>query len=63
MASSQCVYTADTTLDNTYGESLQISGTISVANSSNSITGFGTRFNTELRIVTQLHLLQTQVLQ
>ena len=50
MASSQCTYTADTTLDNTYGESLQISGTISVANSNNSITGFGTRFTTELRI-------------
>ena len=43
-------FTADTLIDSTYGESLQITGTISVANSSNAITGFGTKFNTELRV-------------
>jgi len=43
-------YTADTKLDSTYGESLQITGTISIANSSNTVTGFGTKFNTELRV-------------
>ena len=43
-------YTADVTRSSTNGESLQISGTISVANSSASVTGFGTRFNDELRI-------------
>ena len=44
------VFTADTLIDSTYGESLQITGTLSVANSSNAITGFGTKFNTELRV-------------
>ena len=43
-------YTADTVLDSTSGESLQISGTISIANSGTTVTGFGTKFNTELRI-------------
>ena len=43
-------YTADTILDSTNGESLQISGTISIANSGTTVTGFGTKFNTELKI-------------
>jgi hypothetical protein len=43
-------YTSDVARSATYGESLQISGTISVANSGTSVTGFGTLFNTELKI-------------
>ena len=43
-------YTADTILDSTNGESLQITGTLSVANSGSVVTGFGTKFNTELRL-------------
>jgi len=43
-------YTADTILDATNGESLEITGTVSIANSSNLVTGFGTKFNRELRI-------------
>ena len=43
-------YTADVSRSSTYGESLQISGTISVANSGTAVTGFGTLFNTELKV-------------
>tara|TARA_B100000497_G_scaffold114780_1_gene137681 strand:+ start:13999 stop:20073 length:6075 start_codon:yes stop_codon:yes gene_type:complete len=43
-------YTADTILDSTNGESLQITGTLSVENSGSVVTGFGTKFNTELRL-------------
>ena len=41
-------YTADTSLDATNGENSQLSGSITVA--SNVLTGFGTRFNDELKI-------------
>jgi hypothetical protein len=44
-------YTADTALDSTNGENLLINGTISVsASGADSVTGFGTRFNDELRV-------------
>src|SRR6056300_762741 len=43
-------YTADTATDVTYGESFQLFGSISVANSGTTVTGFGTLFNTELKI-------------
>ena len=43
-------YTADVSRGATYGESLQITGNVSVANSNASVTGFGTLFNTELKI-------------
>ena len=43
-------YTSDVVRSAANGESLQISGTISVANSNASVTGFGTRFNDELRV-------------
>jgi len=43
-------FTADTILDSTYGESLTITGTLSIANSGTTATGFNTKFNTELRI-------------
>ena len=43
-------YTADVSRSATYGESLQITGSISVANSNASVTGFGTLFNTELKV-------------
>jgi hypothetical protein len=43
-------YTADTATDTTYGESFQLFGSISVANSGTTVTGFGTLFNTELKI-------------
>ena len=41
-------YTSDTSLDATNGENSQLSGSITVA--SNVLTGFGTRFNDELKI-------------
>jgi len=43
-------YTADVSRSATYGESLQITGNITVASSNASVTGFGTLFNTELKI-------------
>ena len=43
-------YTADTATDTTYGESFQLFGSISVANSGTTVSGFGTLFNTELKI-------------
>jgi hypothetical protein len=42
-------YTADAALD-AYGSNKKISGTITVANNSSAIQGFGTFFTTELRI-------------
>src|SRR6056300_814557 len=43
-------YTADVSRSSSYGESLQITGNITVANSGTAVTGFGTLFNTELKI-------------
>ena len=43
-------FTADVSRSATYGESLQLTGNLSVANSGTAITGFGTLFNTELKI-------------
>src|SRR5210317_1075611 len=43
-------YTADVSRSATYGESLQITGTLSVANSGDAISGFGTLFTTELKV-------------
>jgi hypothetical protein len=43
-------YTADINLDTTYGERYPIFGSISVANSGTTVTGFGTLFLTELKI-------------
>jgi len=43
-------YTADTATDSNYGENFQLFGSISVANSGTTVTGFGTLFNTELKI-------------
>ena len=43
-------YTSDVSRSATYGESLQISGSISAASGGTSVTGFGTRFNTELKV-------------
>jgi len=50
-------YTADVSRSSTNGESLQISGTISLANSGVAVTGFGTRFNDELRIGDEITFL------
>ena len=47
---SLITYTADTVLDSTYGENWQVFGSISVSNSGTTVTGFGTLFNTELKI-------------
>ena len=41
-------YSADTSLD-TNGENLELSGSISVGSGSAAVTGFGTRFTTELK--------------
>ena len=43
-------YTADVSRSSSYGESLQITGNITVANSGTAVTGFGTLFNTELKV-------------
>ena len=43
-------FTADVSRSITYGESLQITGSLSIANSGTAVTGFGTLFNTELKI-------------
>ena len=43
-------YTADVDLTSTYGDNLTITGNISVANSSATVTGSGTNFNTQLKI-------------
>jgi len=43
-------YTADVATDTTYGERYPVFGSISVANSGTTVTGFGTLFNTELKI-------------
>ena len=43
-------YTADVATDTTYGERYPIFGSISVANSGTTVTGFGTLFLTELKI-------------
>jgi len=43
-------YTADVSLDSTYGTDFPLFGSFSVANSGTSVTGFGTLFTTELRI-------------
>ena len=43
-------FTADVSRSTTYGESLQITGSITVANSGSAVTGFGTLFNTELKV-------------
>ncbi len=47
-------YTADADLTSTYGENTELSGNITVANSSATITGSGTNFTTELRIDDQI---------
>ena len=43
-------YTSDVVRNATYGESLKITGSLSVANSGIAVTGFGTLFNSELKI-------------
>ena len=43
-------YTADTKIDSTYGENFQLIGSVSVANSGTTVTGFGTLFTTGLKI-------------
>ena len=43
-------YTADVATDSTFGERYPVFGSISVANSGTAVTGFGTLFNTELKI-------------
>ena len=43
-------YTADVATDSTYGERYPVFGSISIANNETTVTGFGTLFNTELRI-------------
>ena len=50
-------YTADVSRSTTYGESLQITGTLSVANGGTAVTGFGTLFNTELKIGDEITII------
>ena len=43
-------YTADVALDSIYGDNYPVFGSISVTNNGTTVAGFGTLFNTELRI-------------
>ena len=43
-------YTADVATDSTYGERYPLYGSLSVANSGTTVTGFGTLFTTELKV-------------
>jgi len=43
-------YTADTALDSTYGEVTELTGLVSIANSSDALIGSGTTFLTELKV-------------
>jgi hypothetical protein len=43
-------YTADTALDNTYGENFVLSGSLDIGSGSDSVTGIGTRFTDELSV-------------
>ena len=43
-------YTADTRLDSTYGANTELTGNITVANSSSTVRGKGTLFTTELKV-------------
>ena len=49
-------YTADTVRTSADGDVLTLTGTITVANSSNTVQGFGTKFTNELKIVIVYHL-------
>ena len=49
-------YSADTSLDSN-GENLEISGSISVASGAASVTGFGTRFTTELKVLDSISFI------
>ena len=51
------LYKADVSRSSTYGESLQITGTLSIANGGSAVTGFGTLFNTELKIGDEITIL------
>jgi hypothetical protein len=42
-------YTADTAINSAYGEVVNLTGTMSIANSGSIITGFGTRWTEELK--------------
>ncbi len=44
------VFTADADLSSTSGSNVVLTGTVSVANSGTAVTGFNTRFNSELKI-------------
>ena len=50
-------YTSDVARSASYGESLQITGTLTVANSATAVTGFGTNFTTELQIDDEVTIL------
>jgi hypothetical protein len=43
-------YTADTSLDNTNGKNVTLSGTLDISSGSNDVVGINTRFNSELKI-------------
>jgi hypothetical protein len=47
-------YTADTRLDNTYGDNYQLTGNVSIANSDATLLGKGTFFTTELKVGDQI---------
>ena len=44
------VFTSDTDLTSTFGDQKTLTGTVSIANSATTLNGFGTRFQTELKI-------------
>ena len=52
-------YTAQTELSNSYGENIQLSGTISISGGGQSVVGFSTQFNTELKVGDSLQFADT----
>ena len=52
-------YTAQADLSSAYAENVQLSGTISISASSQAVTGFSTKFNTELKVGDSIQFADT----
>jgi hypothetical protein len=52
-------YTAQTELSSAYGENVQLSGTISVSGGGQSVVGFNSKFNTELKVGDSIQFADT----
>ena len=52
-------YTAQADLSSAYAENVQLSGTISISASTQAVTGFSTKFNTELKVGDSIQFADT----